>query len=157
MTIDGKDTFHVMGGIWYISPDTSIVPFQSIEGVKTLTAPELLKKAGKVNLITLGMSGGLQNLPVKALHEINQFNDQAQPLGTDVIWLYGKWRQDPSFPGWNGFIEKVTAHQEYAQKSYVCHTTSTAFLPHCRSQPICLKCTLVPNGYVDTRARNEPY
>lgn len=88
MTLDGKDTFHVMGGILCISPDTSIVPFQSIERVKTLTAPELLKKAGKVNLITLGKSGGLQNVPVKNLDEISQLSGRAQPLDTDVIWLY---------------------------------------------------------------------
>lgn len=97
----------------------------SIERVKTLTAPELLKKAGKVNLITLGMSGGLQNVPVKDLHEINQLSDQAQPLDTDVIWLYGKWTQDPSVPGWNGFMEKVTAHQEYLRLPFINNPSSS--------------------------------
>lgn len=120
MTLDGKDTFHVMGGILCISPDTSIVPFQSIERDKTLTAPELLKKAGKVNLITLGKSGGLHNVPVKNLDEINQLGGQAQPLDTDVIWLYGKWTKDPSVPGWNGFMEKVTAHKEYERSKVIC-------------------------------------
>lgn len=120
MTIDGTGTFHGMGGIMCVTPHHALFPQESMKRLTQLSTAETVKKAGHVQLQTFGGSGGLQDVTIEDLQKLNPISNEIVPLTTDVVWLYSKWIQDPSVPGWNGFMEQITASKDYDRSRIIC-------------------------------------
>lgn len=115
-TLTGKGTFHTMGGIKCITPITS-VKTQEISKLKSIPSSNEIGAAGNI-LIKQFIGKPKEGLNVLKLENVSN-SDDVQCVTTvrpkDVLWLYGKFLQIPSFPSWQGFMEAITYTQSYEQ------------------------------------------
>lgn len=44
---------------------------------------------------------------------------------SDLLWLYGKWVNPPSIPGWNGFMTEVTKEMSFVKSKVLCMPSSS--------------------------------
>lgn len=93
-TIDGYNTFHVMGGISCIAPKHAIAPNQCIPRLKLIPPPEVSGSFGAVPVIPFERTKpeGLAEIKIKDLKEIYSPTKTVMPSVPDLLWLYGKSR-----------------------------------------------------------------
>ncbi|KYM97251.1 hypothetical protein ALC62_12065 [Cyphomyrmex costatus] len=114
-TIDGRGTFHAMGGIHCVTPKTGIEAEKATSRTFEATSAAEIVKFGKIDLLsyTKHKSAGLLTIKVANIVALRQLSLDIVPTIPDLVWLYGKWILSPIIPGWNGFMEQATANNEY--------------------------------------------
>lgn len=124
-TIDGHNTFHVMGGMYAVSPAKAVPSDSSIPRLKDTPSASTIGSFGAVVLQHFEASNngeGLKAIKIKDLSD-NFTTSQNVTLRTaEILWLYSKHKDFTGLPGWNVFMQQVTADLSY-QKSF------TAYLP----------------------------
>lgn len=118
-TIDGHDTFHAMGGIQCFTPNTSFSPRAPIDKFRSIPSAVSLREYGTTSLDVFQKQneGGLASLTVQ---NITNSEREVLPMSTDLLWLYGKWKELHFIPGWNGFMERVTENKSFVSSSILC-------------------------------------
>jgi len=114
-TIDGYNTFHVMGGISCITPKDAVAPNQFIPRLKTIPSHEVSGSYGalQLNHFERTKPQGLAEIKIKDLKDMYTPTETVIPSVSDLLWLYEKSRDIPGLSGWNGFMEDVTRDNPY--------------------------------------------
>lgn len=104
-TIDGKNTFHAMGGIMAVTPSSTVSSKKSISRLKRIPSSEDIGKFGFIELKRFEKknSEGLKLVLIEDILENNTADYETSSL--DFTWLYSKFSDRKSL-GWNGFMEK---------------------------------------------------
>lgn len=95
-TIDGRNTFHVMGGIVCITPKSCVVPGQSFPRLQNIPSAPQVAAIRVADLSTM-----FPNVSIVA------------PSTIDILWLYSMYEDIPGIRGWNSFMENVTRDLPY--------------------------------------------
>lgn len=130
-TLDGYNTFHMMGGIVCITPKSAVAPDQKIARIQNdIPSAEAVGRFGAVQLRNFERTNntGLSTIKIQNLNEIYPSKGTLIPSVSDLLWLYGKFKDLPGILGWNGFMEEVTKDLSY-------HTTCVACQPFINAPP----------------------
>lgn len=129
-TLDGHNTFHCMGGIKCITPYDAIESDEAMNRQCEKTPSAAITEVGNVEILYYGKkkSSGLSNVQVLDIANIRRPPGKSVPTLGDLMWLYGKWACLTGIPGWNGFMEAVTAHKTFAKSKII-------FLPFIHAPP----------------------
>ncbi|CAH2989439.1 unnamed protein product [Chilo suppressalis] len=121
-TLDGHGTFHAMGGIHCVTPYTSIQREKKIPRIVEIKSASVVAQLGMVPVLSYNKhkSAGLQAITVADVEALRQLPSEILPTIPDLIWLYGKWSCSVGIPGWNGFMESVTANVPYERSKVIC-------------------------------------
>ena len=119
-TIDGRNTFHSMGGIMCVTPASSVQSSQNIVRLKKIPNADSLGKFGFLPIKPLekGDSVGLKNVIIKDLDLENPIS-KFSLTSKDFLWFYGKNNNPDSTVGWNGFMELTSEKSEYSLSKIV--------------------------------------
>lgn len=123
-TIDGKNTFHAMGGIEIITPSDSISGSECVSRLKKIPSADVIGKFGNVNfhIFQKPATSGMEKITVKNLNELCPMSLDIEILPSDFLWLQGKSMKPNNFEGWNGFMEILTEKKILKQvKCIFCH------------------------------------
>ncbi|XP_076040412.1 glutamate--cysteine ligase isoform X1 [Oratosquilla oratoria] len=127
-TIDGFNTFHSMGGIQCVTPQNNITSDQPITRLTKIPSASFVGQFGHNPIKTFESKSvkGLLNIKVRDLANINPVSTTVSITTTELLWLLGKWQKNAECPGWNGYMEKCTAHFPYdvSQISYLPFTNA---------------------------------
>ena len=120
-TIDGLNTSHAMGGIMSVTPSSSVSSDKMIEKLKKIPASENLGKIGFIPLKNFekGTSEALKNVAIKDLNINNPIAHEIDFKMTDIIWIYGKWKNSLKSLGWNGLMETYYESEEYSTSKII--------------------------------------
>jgi len=130
-TVDGYNTFHVMGGIYTVAPSSVVKSDIPITRLNAIPVSEAVGKFGHVALqpfMAREGDDGLKEVTIQDLSHIFHTSDTVSPSAADVLWLFSKYRDLCLAPGWNVFMEQLTA-------DYTFDTTFTACLPFINAPP----------------------
>ncbi|CAH2218497.1 jg2186 [Pararge aegeria aegeria] len=129
-TIDGRNTFHAMGGIQIVTPHTSVTSNKFINRLSLRTPSQEIGRFGKIDLEIFHKPtrSGMENIIVQDLHKIRPVSLDIKLSKTDFLWLFGKHEYSTDFLGWNGYMESITNHLSYAKSRIL-------FLPFVNAQP----------------------
>lgn len=121
-TLDGFGTFHAMGGIQCVTPQTAVAADQNITRLQRLSSAQVLGKFAPVPLKSFQKrkNSGLGTIIIKDLDIIRPLSNEIIPSSYDLLWLFGKYSNIPTLPGWNGFMAKLTCALPYAQSKILC-------------------------------------
>lgn len=119
MTLDGSGTIHGMGEIICVTPHDAVLLDDGLTRASYLKTAQGVREAGHIELLTVSNAGGLRNVPIQDVHELNPISTEIVPLTTDVVWLYSKWINDPTVFGWNGFMGQMTLDQTYDRSKVI--------------------------------------
>lgn len=114
-TLDGRNSWHVMALIQCVTPSSAIAVEESVSRIvhdrKSTNAAEL----GKIELVPYDKapSDGLKTIEVLDLDQLYPDPGPILPTSIDLLFAYGKWKCDPTVPGWNGFMEQITEQQPF--------------------------------------------
>lgn len=112
-TIDGRNTFHSMGGIMIVTPASSVTNKKIITKLEKTPRAEDIAKIGFVELKQFEKknSDGLKKLIIENVYDeaCNKFYEISME---DFSFLYSKFLNVNSV-GWSGYMERI-----HAQKSY---------------------------------------
>lgn len=115
-TIDGSNTFHAMGGIMTVTPDTAVKTFNEIDRLKKLpTATEVSESFPFLQLQKVNFNiNGFKNIKVKDIkyRDCNYDASDLKPL--DLLWLVKKNKSPDSTKGWISFRERHSTSFEYS-------------------------------------------
>lgn len=120
-TIDGRGTFHAMGGIICMTPYDAGGEGGKVKRSEKLTALQLVSSADSTELQTFvkNPGTGLKTVAIKDLDSLSPVaTDVILPLATDILWLLNVHSSEVPMVGWNGFMEKATSEEHY-QRSKV--------------------------------------
>lgn len=114
-TIDGRSTFHSMGGIMCVSPASSVQSTKTIERLKKIPSADSIGKFGFIPLKHFEKRNlaGRKNIIIKNLESENQISHEIEITLTDFLWFYGKSKNPDKTAGWNGFMELTTEVKDY--------------------------------------------
>ena len=107
-TIDGKNTFHCMGGIMCVTPASSVKTDSEVTRLKG-TLPEITSgKFGYLPLVEFSQTEpfSLKKLIVQDLDKLNPITSTFCIKPLDLIWHYGKHTAPQITMGWHGFMNK---------------------------------------------------
>lgn len=115
-TLSGKGTFHSMGGIKCITPSRT-VRTQEINKLRSIPSSNEIAAAGNIKIRKFEgkQKQGLNALELKNVCNREDVHYVSTPAPKDVLWMYGKFLQTPSFPSWQGFMEGITYAHSYEQ------------------------------------------
>lgn len=103
-TLDGKHTFHSMGGIMIIYPKDCFEPSNLVERKKHQITASTISNIDRIPLQTYGHVNNsvitYDKLVIPGFDDLNIRNH-------DVLWIYGKHNFEET-PGWNGFMLSLT-------------------------------------------------
>lgn len=110
-TIDGKNTFHAMGGITVVTPASSVTSKKSISRLKQIPSSEEIGETGFVKLkhFENKNSDGLKTVQIEDVLDVT---DNYEISSADFTWTYSKFANNKS-DGWNGFMEKLHTNLTY--------------------------------------------
>lgn len=120
--------FHCAGEIAIITPASGAPPKEPIPRLTNLTAKDM-EDLGKIEIRKYGLppSIGLKNIKVQATNpQLNLKFTYATKI--TVFWTLCKYLRPNTTKGWNGFIEDLTAEEEF-------DTSVIHFLPFIHSKP----------------------
>ncbi|GBP49291.1 hypothetical protein EVAR_102234_1 [Eumeta japonica] len=112
-TIDGKNTFHAMGGIMVVTPASSVTSKKTISRLKQIPSSEEIGEIGFVNLKRFE-NKNFDGLKTVEIEDILDVTDNYEMSSADFTWFYSKFTNSKS-DGWNGFMEK--SHNNVAYHS----------------------------------------
>ena len=108
-TIDGRNTFHAMGGIICATPASEISTNTKIERLARIPSANNVGAFGFVPLQNFqrGVHAGLKNIVIEDV-TINNPLTQNHVEPTDLLWFYGNYIRRENLSGWNSFMEQCT-------------------------------------------------
>ena len=129
-TIDGFNTFHSMGGIQSVTPQNNVTSDQPITRLTKIPSASFVGRFGRNPIKTFESKSarGLFNIEVRDLASINPVSSTVSITTTELLWLLGKWQRNAECPGWNGYMEKRTAHLP-------CDVSQISYLPFTNAPP----------------------
>lgn len=118
-TIDGKNTFHAMGGIMVATPSASVTSVKTIPRLNIIPSAEEIGKTGFIKLLNFEKknSDGLKAVIVENIYE-NDIDDPYETSSQDFMWLYSK-NSDKKSKGWNGFMEIYYDHSSFSTSKVI--------------------------------------
>ncbi|GBP57162.1 hypothetical protein EVAR_37841_1 [Eumeta japonica] len=118
-TLDGHNTFHVMGDIHCITSKSAIAPDQNIERLKQMPSAKVTGSFGATELKTFTKKNdtGLKTIQIQNLGSIRAVSVIILSV-SDLLWLYGKCVDLLNIPAWSGFMEQATAELPF-EKSFI--------------------------------------
>ena len=128
-TIDGKGTFHNLGSILIITPGNNIESREPIKRLKQFpSAHEITDKRNIPILVYPTTAGeGLKKINVKI--STNELTLKPTPAALiNLFWMYMKYARNGEYPGWNGFMDMLTAPYSFEKSTVV-------FLPFINAAP----------------------
>ncbi|CAK1580968.1 unnamed protein product [Parnassius mnemosyne] len=137
-TLDGRNTFHSMGGIKCITPANTLHASTNVKRLNSAPPQEEVGQLGVLEVHTLEGRGtnALQQMIIEDLSFLKPIpSDIFTPTIQDLLWMSGKWLQEveptlevPNIPEWKGFMQLTS-------KLINKETTSVTFLPFINSPP----------------------
>lgn len=111
-TLDGSNTLHVMRMIKIITPKSAVIYDERIKKCATKPSAKELAEVPHVSLLVYEkpVVPGLSRIQVQNLNDDEVLTEQ-KLNAVDFLWLYGKWKNISSLPGWNGFLEQLTKNK----------------------------------------------
>lgn len=117
-TLDGRGTFHSMGMIQSITPKPTGSSSQGIKRVTGTYGKQIIRNTPQIRLQTFERNNEVKGLQAVTVEMIA--NEDSISLRTaDLIFMYAKLEEIPRIPGWNGFMEQLTANKSYAVSNIV--------------------------------------
>lgn len=120
LTVDGYDTFHVMGGV------KCVTPASAVKTEITVPRPEVLPNATwlrKFGFIPTSLFDGTLNIALTNIEMVDVLSLQLCPPSAQLasiynwIWMGVPWQRDPT---WDGVAScKIAAGQQSYEKSVV--------------------------------------
>lgn len=119
-TLDGYNTFHSMGGIQCITPPTAVSCEKKIPRLKIIPSADSVALSSQVpiQIFHKTENSGLNLVKIENLCDKNPLCEEIVPSISDFLWLFAKASESFELPGWNGYMEKITAHLPH-EKSYI--------------------------------------
>lgn len=110
-TLDGRNTFHTMGGIICVTPKSAVVPDPPISRLQQRLTANEVASVGAVELKPFERTNniGLAGIKIKDVSELFPQSKIVVPLLSHMVWLYCKHMEFQGVGGWNGFMEEVTS------------------------------------------------
>lgn len=122
-TIDGKKSFHAMGGAETVTPYGSISFDYVIPKVTEMPKAEVFEKKGLIELLPYDPpigNKGLATLKVDKILPTDPEDLKIEVRNSDLLWLFGKNLKNFDFPGWNAFMEDYYANESYEKSRVIC-------------------------------------
>ncbi|KYM96907.1 hypothetical protein ALC62_12417 [Cyphomyrmex costatus] len=121
-TLDGRGTFHAMGGIQCVTPSVGIEKFQHITRILGSKSAAKIAERGTISVLNFQKhaSAGLETIKVANLDALFEVAKNILPTVPQFIWQYAKWKCVIDTPGWNGFMEQVTSDLPYVTSKIIC-------------------------------------
>ncbi|GFS56396.1 uncharacterized protein TNCV_4388651 [Trichonephila clavipes] len=109
--LDDNNTLHVMGMIKLVTPKDAVLYDKHIQKRTSKPCAKVLAAISHVSLLAYekAIVPGYNKILVENLRD-DQSSTEKNFNGMDFLWLYGKWKNISSLPGWNGFFEQLTKH-----------------------------------------------
>lgn len=129
-TLDGENTFHEMGGMMVITPETAVMPDKAIPRLKKNVPANTIGSyvVSQIKQSNARKNAGLSNIKITDVNERFQVEGDILPTNLDLLWLFGKSTNAAGIPGWNGFMEQVTNGLDFNRSRIV-------FLPFIHAPP----------------------
>lgn len=118
-TIDGKNTFHAMGGIQIVTPGSSVITKNKIPRLEKIPSADEIGKFGYIPYKTFNRKNteGLNKIEIENIFSAD--NIHSFELSTpDFLWFFSQFSNDKSL-GWNGFMEKVHFKSKYTTSKVI--------------------------------------
>ncbi|KAJ8685596.1 hypothetical protein QAD02_021389 [Eretmocerus hayati] len=147
-TLDGSNTFHVMGGIMIVTPHSSVTSLKQVTRLKKIPKAVELAGSGVMELqkYSSPISQGMDNVIMKILG----YNETTTPLALfkprDFTWLCGKSLRPKDTKGYNSFMEMVRECEDF-------QISRILSLPIINNPPSELDTVYTALLYADQRAR----
>ena len=106
-TIDGRNTFHAMGGIMSVTPSSAVTSVSNIPKLKNLpTSNQICDSFGFLPIKQLNIAlTGFQKIKVKSITFSDVSNYKIDFSCLDFLWLFGKKMSPTAVKGWMGYRE----------------------------------------------------
>ncbi|KMQ90383.1 hypothetical protein RF55_9871 [Lasius niger] len=118
-TMTGKDTFYAMGGIRCVTPHDAVKNRQFVKITSTSEYSEI-GSCRQIQLHTFQRpKSGIEEIALKNVYSEAAFEKVAKPSSQDMLWIYGKFLEVPSFSAWQGFMETVTRTLPYTKSKII--------------------------------------
>ncbi|KAJ8671111.1 hypothetical protein QAD02_002370 [Eretmocerus hayati] len=114
-TLDGYNTFHVMGGIMIVTPHSSVTSEKPITRLRKLPKAVELGKEGVMELQKFSSPDGegLNNVIMQIIGHGKDKTPMELITPRDFSWLYGKSHRPKVTKGWNSFMQMVSEVQDF--------------------------------------------
>lgn len=122
-TLDGHNTFHVMGGIACITPKTALQVEENVP--RKNVAAQAVENKGLFDLQTYKApaTAGYSKIVATNLASLEDKPSLSYKNGRtlNMFWLSGTWLEGPeeSKPGWSGCMEKLYAKEQFQTSAVV--------------------------------------
>lgn len=116
-TLDGRNTFHSMGGIQIATPLSLVKSKDEIEKLKSIPSAMDIGQHGHVDLeyFEKPRHSGLKSIIVEDLNTLNSLDMNATISHDDFLWICGRKVHPNYFIGWHGFMEEITKDLDYSR------------------------------------------
>lgn len=111
-TIDGKNTFHSMGGIMAVTPSSTVNSKRTIPRLSKIPSAVAIGKFGftELKIFRKGTSKGLKAVLIEDIIK-DDLPDREMSM-EDFCWLYSKFSNKKS-KGYSGFFEQFYSNSDY--------------------------------------------
>lgn len=108
-TLDGKSTFHAMGGIVCVSPAASVQPDVQVPRNVSVSSSDLVSLGLRTVVpYSQPLKSGFSTVVVIDVSEDMLVPESAATASKlDVLWACGSWLNVPEHTGWSGFNERI--------------------------------------------------
>uniref|UniRef100_A0A6P7H5E5 Uncharacterized protein LOC114347235 n=1 Tax=Diabrotica virgifera virgifera TaxID=50390 RepID=A0A6P7H5E5_DIAVI len=129
-TIDGRNTFHSMGGIEIASPLTLVQSKDNVKKLKIIPSSFTIGQFGHVDIkyFKKPANTGWQSVFIENLSDVYPIEMNVTLSHEDFLWICGRKNHPDYFIGWHGFMEQITEHLNYSR-------SKINFLPFVNAPP----------------------
>lgn len=119
-TLDGRETFHCLGGIAVYTPDHEVEYEGGSKKLKKMPSASTLASQKQINTIPYGTfnTSGLKNIEFIATDRSVQKLPLLRPSYAAYLW--GKTIEIPKLPTWKGFFEVISNDINYSLSHINC-------------------------------------
>lgn len=121
-TLDGKETFHSLGGIQCVTPKNTFMCNREVIKCKTKLPAGHVAQVGAIDIQRFNRDGcsGLSSIKMENVFAEEHFDASVtMPTQHDVLWMYGRLLQVPDFPMWQGFMESTTSKLPFEESAII--------------------------------------
>ena len=120
-TLDGRNTFHAMGGIMCVTPLSSVSCKKIIKQLSKISLKNSIEQVGLIRKKTFerGISQSLKNIIILDLNVENAISNEIDITSSDILWLHGKHTNATKPPGWNGFMENYYKSEKFSTSKII--------------------------------------
>lgn len=116
-TLDGKNTLHVMAGVC-VTPGSAVKTDKKIPLLKDKVSVLSIGESGKINVdlsfkISVKSGSGLKNFFIKNSDDMHYVPNSIKVSTHDIVWIFGKYKNDQIFTGWNRFMQSLFTDKEF--------------------------------------------